>query len=212
MLIADTVDSLRRWRADAPGLVGLVPTMGALHAGHLSLVVAARQTCASVVASVFVNPLQFGPGEDLDAYPRDLDGDLAQLRLAGVDAVFEPSVADFVPPDLATTVSVAGLTDGLEGASRPEHFAGVTTIVTKLLHVVAPDRAFFGEKDYQQLAVIRRMVADLDLPVDIVGRPIVRDEDGLALSSRNAYLSADERTPRAATLTCAARCRRRLGR
>jgi pantoate--beta-alanine ligase len=204
MLIADTIDTLRRWRAGAPDPVALVPTMGALHAGHLSLVTAARDVSASLVTSVFVNPLQFGPGEDLESYPRDLRGDLEQLRAAGVDAVFAPSVTDFVPDDLATTVAVTGLTEGLEGASRPGHFAGVTTIVTKLLHVVTPQVTYFGEKDYQQLVIIRRMVADLDLPVDIVGRPIVRDHDGLALSSRNVHLSADERT-RALRLSTALR-------
>ncbi|MBW3604309.1 MAG: pantoate--beta-alanine ligase [Actinobacteria bacterium] len=192
MITTDVAD-VRRWRRTAPQPVGLVPTMGALHAGHLSLVDAARAQCAAVVVSVFVNPLQFGPGEDLDSYPRDLDGDLAHLRDAGVDAVFTPAASAFTG-DLATTVMVAGTTEGLEGASRPGHFAGVTTIVCKLCNVVCPDRAYFGEKDFQQLVTVRRMVHDLDIPVEIVGMPIVRDHDGLALSSRNAYLTGDERT------------------
>jgi pantoate--beta-alanine ligase len=173
--------------------IGFVPTMGALHEGHLSLVRAAARDCDVVVASIFVNPLQFGAGEDLDAYPRDLAGDLASLGPAGVDLVFHPDAVTFTPADRLTTVTVAGLTERYEGASRPTHFAGVTTIVTKLLHVVGPDLAYFGEKDYQQLAVLRRMVADLDFPVEIVGCPIVREADGLALSSRNAYLAAEER-------------------
>lgn len=193
MQVLPDVAGARRWRASAPGPVGLVPTMGALHAGHLALAAAARERCATVVASVFVNPLQFGPGEDLDSYPRDLPGDLDQLRRAGVDAVFTPTTEAFVPAGLTTTVSVAGLTERFEGASRPGHFDGVATIVTKLLHVTWPDVACFGEKDYQQLAVIRRLVDDLDLPVEVVGVPIVRDPDGLALSSRNVYLSAAER-------------------
>jgi pantoate--beta-alanine ligase len=173
--------------------IGFVPTMGALHEGHLSLVRAAAQACDVVVASIFVNPLQFAPTEDLAAYPRDLDADLALLEEVGLDLLFHPDPAAFTPADRRTTVTVDGLTAVLEGASRPTHFAGVTTIVTKLLHVVDPDRAFFGEKDFQQLAVLRRMAADLDFRVRIVGCPIVRDADGLALSSRNAYLSADER-------------------
>jgi len=173
--------------------IGLVPTMGALHEGHLSLVDAARRDCDVVVVSIFVNPLQFGPDEDYETYPRDLDGDVRLLGSRGVDLVFAPEVQQFTPPDMRTTVHVADLTERLEGASRPGHFDGVTTIVTKLLSVVGPERAYFGEKDYQQLVVVRRMVADLGLPVTIVAGPIVRDEDGLALSSRNAYLSADER-------------------
>ncbi len=193
MLVATDIATIRDRVREAPRPVGLVPTMGALHAGHLSLVEAARTDCASVVTSVFVNPLQFGPGEDLERYPRDLPGDLERLRDAGVAAVFAPQAEAFTA-DLLTTVTVAGVTEGFEGASRPGHFAGVTTIVTKLFNVVGPDRAYFGEKDYQQLVTIRRMVRDLDVPIDIVGRPIVRDADGLALSSRNAYLSAAERT------------------
>jgi pantoate--beta-alanine ligase len=173
--------------------IGFVPTMGALHEGHLSLVRAAAADCDVVVASIFVNPLQFGAGEDLGRYPRDLAGDLDRLDPAGVDLVFHPDAGAFTPPTRRTTVMVDGLTAHLEGASRPTHFAGVTTIVTKLLHVVDPDRAYFGEKDYQQLAVIRRMVADLDFRVRIVGCPIVRERDGLALSSRNVYLSPQER-------------------
>ncbi|CAN5918442.1 pantoate--beta-alanine ligase [soil metagenome] len=192
MLITDDITALRRWRATARGPVGLVPTMGALHAGHLSLVTGARAACGAVVVSVFVNPLQFGPDEDLASYPRDLDGDLQRLRAAGVDAVFTPT-ADAFTGDLLTTVSVAGVTTVLEGASRPGHFAGVTTIVCKLFGVVGPDRAYFGEKDFQQLVTIRRMARDLDIAVEIVGMPIIRDDDGLALSSRNAYLSDDER-------------------
>jgi pantoate--beta-alanine ligase len=167
--------------------------MGALHDGHLSLVRAAAAECDVVVASIFVNPLQFAPTEDLDAYPRDLDGDLEQLEPAGVDVVFHPDVAAFTPPGRLTTVRVEGLTEPYEGGPRPTHFAGVTTIVTKLLHVVEPDRAYFGEKDFQQLAVIRRMVADLDFRVRVVGCPIVREPDGLAMSSRNAYLSPAQR-------------------
>jgi pantoate--beta-alanine ligase len=146
------------------------------------------------VASVFVNPLQFGPTEDLASYPRDLPGDLATLRDAGVDVVFAPAAAVFTPDDLATTVSVSGVTRMLEGASRPGHFDGVATIVAKLLNVAQPTVAFFGEKDYQQLIVIRRMVADLNVPVEIASVPIARDRDGLALSSRNAYLSGEERS------------------
>ncbi len=177
----------------ARGPLGLVPTMGALHAGHLSLVRRAAADCAVAAATIFVNPLQFAPHEDFAAYPRDLDADLALLEREGVAMVFAPDAAEFTPADRRTTVHVAGLTEGLEGASRPGHFDGVTTIVAKLFAVVRPDRAYFGEKDYQQLAVVRRMAADLDLGPEIVGCPIVRDPDGLALSSRNAYLSADQR-------------------
>jgi pantoate--beta-alanine ligase len=192
----DVVDSVAAVRAvlDAgPRPIGLVPTMGALHAGHLSLVHAAREANATVAVSIFVNPLQFGPGEDFGRYPRALDADLGLLRDAGVDVVFTPDAAEFTPADRFTTVCVAGLTTTLEGASRPGHFDGVTTIVAKLFNVVRPDRAYFGQKDFQQLAVIRRMVADLDMPVAVVGCPIVRERDGLALSSRNVYLSPAQR-------------------
>ena len=169
---------------------GLVPTMGALHAGHLSLVRAARSECATVVVSVFVNPLQFGAGEDFDEYPRTFDADLATLEQEGVDVVFAPP-ADFAPDE--PMADVPGPVDVLEGASRPGHFAGVATIVRRLLDVVDPDRAYFGEKDYQQLVVIRALVERDGLRTQIVGCPVVRDADGLALSSRNVFLSPAER-------------------
>lgn len=172
----------------------LVPTMGALHEGHLTLIRCAKRVPGSVVVvSIFVNPLQFGAGEDLDAYPRTLESDLAALREEGVDIVFTPTAADMYPDGPRTSVHPGLLGDELEGASRPGHFAGVLTVVLKLLQIVAPDRAFFGEKDYQQLVVIRQMVADLNVDVRIVGVPIVRESDGLAMSSRNRYLSAEER-------------------
>ncbi len=173
--------------------VALVPTMGSLHEGHVGLVRLARQHADAVVASVFVNPTQFGPGEDFTRYPRDTEGDLAKLASAGADAVFLPDVATMYPPGHATKVTVFGLTEVLCGRSRPTHFAGVTTVVLKLFHITRCDVAVFGEKDFQQLAVIRKMVADLDVPVEIVGHPIVREADGLAMSSRNVYLSAAER-------------------
>ncbi len=174
--------------------VTLVPTMGALHDGHLALVRAAKRVQgAVVVVSIFVNPLQFGAGEDLEAYPRTLDDDLAALRAEGVDIAFTPTASDVYPDGMRTTVHPGPLGLELEGASRPGHFAGVLTVVMKLLQIVRPDRAFFGEKDYQQLVLIRQMVADLDVDVQIVGVPIVREADGLALSSRNRYLDEVER-------------------
>ncbi|HOT29006.1 MAG TPA: pantoate--beta-alanine ligase [Candidatus Ozemobacteraceae bacterium] len=176
------------------GPVGFVPTMGALHAGHVSLVDRARAECATVVASIYVNPTQFGPTEDLSKYPRDLEGDIAKLASAGCDIVFFPDDAVMYPAGEMTRVTVSGsITEGLCGASRPGHFTGVATIVLKLLNLVKPDRAYFGEKDAQQLRVIRRMAADLFLETEIVGCPIVREADGLAMSSRNVYLTAKER-------------------
>ncbi|MHC9295548.1 pantoate--beta-alanine ligase [Mycobacterium sp. LTG2003] len=174
--------------------VTLVPTMGALHEGHLTLVRAAKRVPgAVVVVSIFVNPLQFGAGEDLDAYPRTLDDDLAALSAEGVEIAFTPSGSDMYPTGPRTSVHPGPLGDELEGASRPGHFAGVMTVVLKLLQIVRPDRAYFGEKDYQQLALLRQMVADLNVDVQIIGVPTVRESDGLALSSRNRYLDADER-------------------
>ena len=173
--------------------VGLVPTMGYLHAGHESLMVRASAECDDVVATIFVNPLQFAPDEDLDAYPRDLEGDTALATRAGVDWLFVPSVEEMYPRPVATTVSVAGVSAAMEGASRPTHFDGVATVVAKLFNIVGPCHAYFGEKDFQQLAVIRRMVSDLSAPVVVVGCPTLREDDGLAKSSRNVYLSADER-------------------
>jgi pantoate--beta-alanine ligase len=196
MKLVRTVQEIRqtlRPRRQVAQCIGLIPTMGALHEGHLSLVRCAVSECDVVVVSIFVNPLQFTPTEDLDTYPRDLARDLVLLSPLGVNLVFSPEPADFTPPTRQTTVTVNGLTAGLEATSRPSHFDGVTTIVTKLFNVVQPDRAYFGEKDFQQLAVIRAMVRDLDVPVEIVCHPIVRDPDGLALSSRNAYLSPRER-------------------
>ncbi|BBZ31450.1 pantoate--beta-alanine ligase [Mycolicibacterium confluentis] len=174
--------------------VMLVPTMGALHEGHLSLVREAKRVPGAVtVVSIFVNPLQFGPGEDLDAYPRTLESDLALLREEGVDIAFTPNAAAMYPTGPRTTVHPGVLGADLEGGSRPTHFAGMLTVVLKLLNIVSPDRAFFGEKDYQQLVLIRQMADDLNLDVRIVGVPIMREEDGLAMSSRNRYLSPEHR-------------------
>ena len=173
--------------------VGFVPTMGYLHDGHASLARTAVEGCDLVVMSIFVNPLQFGAGEDLAAYPRDLDRDLAVAEAAGVGLVFAPPVEEMYPTPIRTAVSVAGVSAPLEGASRPGHFDGMATVVAKLFSIVGPCRAYFGEKDFQQLAVVRRMVADLSMPIAMVGCPTVREPDGLAMSSRNVYLSPEER-------------------
>jgi pantoate--beta-alanine ligase len=193
--VARTVADLRATVADwrKAGLkIGLVPTMGALHAGHLSLVDLARSKADRVVVSIFVNPTQFAPHEDLDAYPRTEAADAGKLAGKG-DLIFAPTAAEMYPQGFATTVSVSGVSEPLEGKFRPTHFAGVATVVSKLLLQAMPDIACFGEKDWQQLQVIRRMVADLDIPVEIVGGPILREADGLAMSSRNVYLSESER-------------------
>ena len=190
--IGELRDRLRQDRARG-ARVGLVPTMGALHAGHRSLIERARRDDDVVVVSVFVNPLQFGPGEDFERYPRTLDRDVEACAAAGADVVFAPSAAEMFPAPAATAVSVAGLCEPLEGAARPGHMEGVATVVAKLFGIVGECSAYFGEKDFQQLVVIRRMVADLSIDVRVVGCPTVRDPDGLALSSRNAYLSPAER-------------------
>jgi pantoate--beta-alanine ligase len=190
--VADLRKHIALWRKGEVR-VGLVPTMGALHQGHMALVEAARAECDRIVASIFVNPKQFAPTEDLGSYPRREAADLEMLRSAGVDLVFIPAVDEMYPPDFATLVRVSGLTEGLCGAHRSGHFDGVTTVVTKLLIQALPDIAYFGEKDYQQLTVVRRLARDLDIPVRIAGVPTVREPDGLALSSRNVYLSAEER-------------------
>lgn len=189
-----TVDEAREWRRSAGESVGLVPTMGFLHEGHLSLVRAARHGNASVVVSVFVNPKQFGPAEDLATYPRDLERDLQLLRAEEVDAVFTPATEEMYPEGFSTSISVGSVSEPLEGASRSGHFDGVATVVAKLFNILGPSHAYFGQKDAQQLAVIRRMTRDLNLPVDIVSCPTVRENDGVAMSSRNAYLSRDDRT------------------
>ena len=196
MLHVDRIADLRAACEDARAgnqSVGLVPTMGFLHEGHRSLMRAAGAATDFVVVTIFVNPLQFGPNEDLDRYPRDIAGDLAACEAEGVDCVFTPSVAEMYPRPSLTTVHVGDLTDGLCGAARPTHFDGVTTVVAKLFAIVGPCSAFFGRKDAQQLAVITRMADDLNLPVDVVGCPIVREPDGVAMSSRNAYLDRDDR-------------------
>jgi pantoate--beta-alanine ligase len=190
--VADLRKHIALWRKGEVR-VGLVPTMGALHQGHMALVEAAQAECDRIVASIFVNPKQFAPTEDLGSYPRREAADLEMLRSAEVDLVFIPAVDEMYPPDFASLVRVGGLTEGLCGAHRSGHFDGVTTVVTKLLIQALPDIAYFGEKDYQQLTVVRRLARDLDLPVRIAGVPTVREPDGLALSSRNVYLSAEER-------------------
>jgi pantoate--beta-alanine ligase len=182
----------REWRG-AGRTIGFVPTMGALHEGHLSLVRESRKRCGVTAVSVFVNPAQFGPKEDFQAYPRDFDKDRALLDREGVDCVFHPEAGEIYPHGYKTCVEVNGLQDKLCGKSRPGHFRGVATVVLKLFHIVRPDVAFFGWKDAQQLILLRRMAADLDLDVELVGCPIVREQDGLAMSSRNAYLSPGER-------------------
>lgn len=196
MKIVETIEEVRKqvkeWKKE--GLtVGLVPTMGYLHEGHQSLMEAARKENDKVVVSIFVNPMQFGPTEDLAEYPRDLDHDAEVCEKAGVDLIFHPEPEEMYAPDFCSFVDMTGLTEGLCGKTRPIHFRGVCTVVSKLFHIVQPDRAYFGQKDGQQLAVVRRMVRDLNMDIEIVGCPIVREEDGLAKSSRNTYLSPEER-------------------
>lgn len=195
MIVARTVADARAALAGLPRPLGLVPTMGALHDGHLTLVRTARAECPAVAASIFVNPTQFGQGEDYEAYPRNQARDLDLLRAEGVDVVFAPSVAEMYTPGAATLVHVGGtLTAAYEAANRPGHFDGVATVVLKLLLITGCDRLYMGEKDAQQLAVVRRLTADLDVPVEVVGVPTLREPDGLAMSSRNAYLDAAQRS------------------
>jgi len=194
--VAETIQDIRRLVGEAKAVgksVGLVPTMGALHEGHFSLIRAAKAACDYVVVSIFVNPTQFAPGEDVERYPRTLEADLAACRRLGVDAVFAPSAAEMYGPGALTEVRVGKITETLCGARRAGHFAGVCTVVAKLFNIVATDRAFFGAKDFQQARVVRQMVADLNFPLEIVVCPTVRDADGLAMSSRNSYLSPAQR-------------------
>jgi pantoate--beta-alanine ligase len=193
MQVLSTIEAVREARRGAGGSVGLVPTMGALHEGHLTLVRRARAANDCVWVSIFVNPTQFGPNEDFAAYPRDIDRDLASLQAAGVDFVFTPDRAEMYPKGAETYVDAGSVTEVLEGAARPGHFRGVATVVLKLFNIVRPARAYFGRKDAQQLVVVRRMVRDLDLDLEIVAVDTVREPDGLALSSRNVYLDPDER-------------------
>ncbi len=197
MNVIDSIQSIRaavRSARQQSRRIGLVPTMGALHEGHMSLVRAAKAQCEFVVVSLFVNPLQFGPKEDLAKYPRTFERDRDHLEQAGVDVLFAPSVEEMYPKGAVTYVNVETLSERLDGKSRPGHFRGVTTVVAKLFHIAAPDLAFFGQKDAAQVAIIKRMVRDLDMPVEIVVSPIVREPDGLAMSSRNAYLDPEQRT------------------
>ncbi len=193
-------------------MLGFVPTMGALHEGHLSLVRRARTECDVVVASIFVNPLQFGPGEDFARYPRTFEADCRSLEAEGVEVLFAPTAEEMYREGSVTTVTVAGVGDRLDGASRPGHFTGVATVVAKLFHVVAPTKAYFGQKDAAQLAVLRQMVRDLNFDVELVGCAIMRDSDGLALSSRNKYLSAEEREQALALHRCLLRIQESIGR
>lgn len=193
MITVGTLSDLRKARANLPSPVGFVPTMGYLHQGHLSLVERARGECAGVVVSIFVNPTQFGPGEDLASYPRDIPRDLELLDKAGADLVWVPEPSELYPPDFQTWVAVEQVTKRLEGAFRPSHFRGVATIVTKLFNAVQPDKAYFGQKDAQQAIVVRQMVRDLNFPIEVIVCPTIREPDGLAMSSRNVYLDAGER-------------------
>ena len=196
MKIVETVRELRELVRESRArgkMIGFVPTMGYLHEGHLALMRQARQECGRVVASIFVNPLQFGAGEDFAVYPRDLERDARLCREVGVDFLFTPQMAEIYPAGFATHVEVTGLTESLCGRSRPGHFRGVTTVVSKLFNMVLPDRAYFGQKDAQQVLVIKRMVTDLNMPLDVAIVRTVRENDGLAMSSRNVYLSAAER-------------------
>lgn len=190
--IKETRDMVKEWKAQGLS-VALVPTMGYLHEGHKSLMERARKENDKVVVSIFVNPMQFGPNEDLDAYPRDLERDSKICEAAGVDWIFHPEVSEMYGPDFHGFVDMTVLPEKLCGASRPVHFKGVQTVVTKLFHIIPAQRAYFGQKDAQQLAIIRRMVIDLDFDIEIIGCPIIREEDGLAKSSRNTYLSEEER-------------------
>jgi pantoate--beta-alanine ligase len=194
MRVVQAMADVRRIRREGPGKWGLVPTMGYLHAGHISLVERARAENDLVGVSIFVNPTQFGPAEDLAAYPRDLDRDLGLLERSGADLVWVPPTEEVYPSGYQTYVDVEEVTRVLEGAARPGHFRGVATVVAKLFHIFLPDRAYFGQKDAQQVAVIRQMVRDLNFPVELVVCPIVREADGLALSSRNVYLTPEQRT------------------
>ena len=193
MKTVSTIREAREWRRAAGGSVGLVPTMGYLHAGHLSLVERARGENDRVAASLFVNPTQFGPSEDLARYPRDIERDTRLLQAAGCDLLFAPAVDEIYPAGFETTIDVGSVAAPLEGARRPGHFRGVATVVMKLFGILQPDRAYFGQKDAQQLAVVRKMVRDLDVPVDVRACLTVRETDGLAMSSRNVYLDAEER-------------------
>jgi pantoate--beta-alanine ligase len=193
MKILKTIDEIKKLRPSLPPPVGFVPTMGYLHEGHLALVRQARAESASVVVSIFVNPTQFGPQEDFEKYPRDPKRDLALLEKEGTDIVFMPAAGEIYPPDFDSWVEVGRIAERLEGVSRPGHFRGVATVVAKLFNIVQPDRAYFGQKDAQQLAVIKRMVTDLDMNLEVIAVPTVREPDGLAMSSRNTYLNPEER-------------------
>jgi len=193
MRLVRTVAQLRDWRRGLSGTLGLVPTMGYLHEGHLSLVRRSRKENDTTAVSIFVNPTQFGPREDLARYPRDMPRDLALLEKEGTDLVFTPEAEEMYPPGFSTWVTVEGVTERLEGASRPRHFRGVATVVVKLLNILQPDRAYFGQKDAQQLAVIKRMVRELNMDLEIVAVPTAREPDGLAMSSRNIFLNERER-------------------
>lgn len=213
MEVAETIRSVRRFVEVARKegkRIGLVPTMGALHAGHISLIVRATKECDYVVVSIFVNPTQFGPGEDLENYPRPFETDMEICRKAGVDVVFAPSPEQMYPAEKLTWVTVEKLTCGLCGRSRPTHFRGVTTVCTKLFNIVGPDVAYFGQKDAQQAIVIKRMVADLDMPLEIVICPTIREPSGLAISSRNQYLSDQQKTDATCIFRSLERCRQMI--
>ncbi|HUN43857.1 MAG TPA: pantoate--beta-alanine ligase [Acetobacteraceae bacterium] len=209
MQVVTTIAEVRAARRKFPEL-GLVPTMGYLHAGHISLVDQAKRDCGAVAVSIFVNPTQFGPGEDLARYPRDLARDLSLLKAAGTDLVFTPEPTEIYPPGCATRIDVGRVGTHLEGAARPGHFAGVATVVAKLFNIFQPTRAYFGQKDAQQTVVIRHMTRDLDLPVQVVVAPTVREADGLAMSSRNIYLTAEQRAAAPALYCALVEARRRF--